>query len=183
MFTCGGQRSRSDTIVSCSTLRRFVTRSPTEQGAPWLAMLAGWPGSIRDCLSPPPSARILTWLQDSGPPYLANALPRAISPASWKCLKIELVNSKLRTEWWLKTHILALYKQFPSSKTRLKNQMTLFILYISLTVRYCPVSSKTYFLEEDIAFLQNFFSMHSILFVDYIITHWLSLDWLGISFS
>lgn len=64
----------------------------------WLCWLADQ-GASGILLSPPPSARILTWLQDSGPPaHLANALPRAISPAPWKCLKIELVN-KQATNW------------------------------------------------------------------------------------
>ena len=60
----------------------------------WLCWLDGQ-GASGILLSPPPRARILTQLQDAGPPaYLAKALPRAPSPAPWKRLKIELVNKQ-----------------------------------------------------------------------------------------
>lgn len=74
----------------CDKVSHWTGSSLTEY-AGWLA----GQGASGILLSPPPSARILTWLQDSGPPaYLANAIPRAISPAPWKCLKIELVNKQ-----------------------------------------------------------------------------------------
>lgn len=75
----------------------------------WLCWLAGQ-GVSGILLSPPPSARILTWLQDSGPPaYLANAIPRAISPAPWKCLKIELVNKQAMNRIMVKEPISLLF--------------------------------------------------------------------------